>query len=81
MCADEFRNNANLPREIYVREGRRMISDLVMTERHLCGLPPSPALVAQGSYNISSHNVRRYVDARSFARNEGHIPLNPSRSY
>jgi hypothetical protein len=81
LCADEFRDNANWPREIYVREGRRMVSDFVMTERHLRGLTPTPASIGLGSYNMDSHNVRRYVDARGFARNEGDIQVSPGRSY
>jgi hypothetical protein len=81
LCADEFKDNANWPREIYMREGRRMVSDFVMTERHLRGLAPTPRSVGLGSYNMDSHNVRRYVDARGFARNEGNIEVSPGRSY
>lgn len=81
LCGDEFKDNENWPREIYMREGRRMVSDFVMTERHLRGLSPTPRSVGLGSYNMDSHNVRRYVDAQGFARNEGNIEVSPGRSY
>ena len=52
-----------------------------MTERHLRGSLETPASIGLGSYNMDSHNVRRYVDARGFARNEGDIQVSPGRSY
>jgi hypothetical protein len=81
LCGDEFRDNGNWPREIYVREGRRMVSDFVMTEKHLRGQVPTPQSVGLGSYNMDSHNVRRYVDTHGFARNEGNIEVSPGRVY
>jgi hypothetical protein len=81
LCRDEFTDNANWPRELYVREARRMRSDFVMTERHLRGGLPSPRPVGLGSYTMDSHNVRRYVDARGFVRNEGDIQVDPGRAY
>jgi hypothetical protein len=81
LCKDEFTDNGNWPREMYIREARRMMSDFVMTERNLRGLAPSPRSIGLGSYAMDSHNVRRYVDARGFARNEGDIQVEPGRSY
>ncbi|WP_052507884.1 FAD-dependent oxidoreductase [Sphingomonas hengshuiensis] len=81
LCKDEFVRNGNWPREIYVREGRRMASDFVMAEPHLRGKSPTPEPVGMGSYNMDSHNVQRIVDARGFARNEGNIEVNPGDAY
>ncbi|PYE87392.1 FAD-dependent oxidoreductase [Phyllobacterium leguminum] len=81
LCGDEFKDNGHWPREIYMREARRMVSDFVMAEKHLRGLEPTPQSVGLGSYNMDSHNVRRYVDARGFARNEGNIEVSPGRDY
>lgn len=81
LCKDEFTDNGNWPREMYIREARRMMSDFVMTERQIRGLLPSPRSIGLGSYAMDSHNVRRYVDASGYARNEGDIQVEPGRSY
>ena len=81
LCKDEFIANGNWPREVYVREARRMVSDFVMAEPHLRGTKSTPRPIGMGSYNMDSHNVRRVVDARGFARNEGNIEVSPGRAY
>lgn len=81
LCADEFVDNDHWPREMYVREARRMVSDFVMTERHLEGELPTPRSVGLGSYTMDSHNVQRYVNADGFARNEGDIQVYLDRTY
>lgn len=81
LCKDEFSGNGNWPRELYVREARRMVSDFVMAEPHLRGIKPTPRPIGMGSYNMDSHNVRRIVDARGFVRNEGNIEVSPDRAY
>lgn len=81
LCKDEFTDNGNWPRELYVREARRMVSDFVMAEPHLRGAKPTPRPIGMGSYNMDSHNVRRIVDARGYARNEGNIEVSPGRAY
>lgn len=81
LCKDEFTGIGHWPREMYVREARRMVSDFVMAEPHLRGTKPTPRPVGMGSYNMDSHNVQRIVDARGFARNEGNIEISPGRAY
>lgn len=81
LCKDEFTGNGNWPRKLYVREARRMVSDFVMAEPHLRGAKPTPRPIGMGSYNMDSHNVRRIVDARGFARNEGNKEVSPNRAY
>jgi hypothetical protein len=81
LCKDEFTDNGHWPREMYIREARRMVSDFVMTENHLRGRRPTDRSIGLGSYNMDSHNVQRYVDAKGFARNEGDIQVSPRRSY
>lgn len=81
LCKDEFVSNGNWPREFYVREARRMVSDFVMAEPHLRGSKPTPRPIGMGSYNMDSHNTQRIVDARGFARNEGNIEISPGRAY
>ena len=85
LAKDEFLDNGHWPHQIYVREARRMVSDFVMTERHLRGIEPTPRPVGMGSYQMDSHNVQRYVahdeNGTAFVRNEGDIQINPGGPY
>lgn len=58
---DEFNDNGGWPHQIYVREARRMISGLVMTENHTFGRQPVPKSVGLGSYGTDVHEIRRIV--------------------
>lgn len=58
---DEFTDNGGWPHQIYVREARRMISSLVMTEHHTFGRQPVPKSVGLGSYGTDVHEIRRIV--------------------
>ena len=61
LCRDEFRDSGGWPHQIYVREGRRMISDLVLTESHCRGEQTAPKSVGLGSYGMDLHEIRRVV--------------------
>ena len=58
---DEFTDNGGWPHQIYVREARRMISDLVMTEHHTFGRQPVSKSIGLGSYGTDVHEIRRIV--------------------
>jgi hypothetical protein len=58
---DEFTDNGGWPHQIYVREARRMISGLVMTENHTFGRQPVPKSIGLGSYGTDVHEIRRIV--------------------
>lgn len=58
---DEFQDNGGWPHQIYVREARRMISDLVLTEHHTFGREVAPHSVGLGSYGTDTHEIRRIV--------------------
>ena len=81
LAKDEFTDNGNWPHQIYVRVARRMVSDFVITENHLTGKLPTPKSIGMGSYQMDSHNIRRYVDESGHARNEGDIQVSPKRAY
>lgn len=70
---DEFADNGNWSRQLYIREARRMIGRFVMTENELTRKKPTPESVGMGSYTMDSHNVRRYVTERGKVQNEGDI--------
>jgi len=73
LSKDEFQDNDNWPRQIYVREARRMVGSFVMTENELLKKRPTPASVGMGSYTIDSHNVQRYITPEGYVQNEGDI--------
>jgi hypothetical protein len=81
LCKDEFVDSGHWPREFYVREARRMVSDFVMAEPHLRGTKETPKPIGMGSYNMDSHNTQRIIDDRGFVRNEGNIEISPGRAY
>lgn len=58
---DEFTDNGGWPHQIYVREARRMVSDLVMTENHTFGRQSVPKSIGLGSYGTDAHEIRRIV--------------------
>jgi hypothetical protein len=58
---DEFTENGGWPHQVYIREGRRMVSDLVMTENHTFGRQIAPHPVSLGSYGTDTHEIRRIV--------------------
>ena len=81
LAKDEFPDNGHWPHQIYVREARRMVGELVVTENHLRRTIPTDRSIGMGSYNMDSHNVQRYVDENGFVRNEGDIQVNPGGPY
>ena len=67
---DEFPDNGHWPHQIYVREARRMVSDLVMNEHHIRNEFVAPNPVALATYPMDIHAVRRlFHDGKLF--NEG----------
>lgn len=69
---DEFEDNNNFPYALYVREARRMVSDLVMTEHHVLLKEPVEDTIAFGAYQMDSHNCERIV-INGMVKNEGDI--------
>jgi hypothetical protein len=74
LCRDEFTDNGGWPHQIYVREARRMISDVVMTQHHCQGRETVTDSVGMAAYTMDSHNVQRYAEGgRVF--NEGDVQV------
>ncbi|MCA9218180.1 MAG: FAD-dependent oxidoreductase [Planctomycetales bacterium] len=74
-CIDEFTDNDGWPHQLYVREGRRMVADCVMTEHHCVGREKVTDSVGLAAYTMDSHNVQRYVDEHGHVRNEGDVQV------
>lgn len=59
LPADEFTDTGHLPHQLYVREARRMQSDLVITETDILGGRVPDDTVALGSYHLDVREVQR----------------------
>jgi hypothetical protein len=80
LTTDEFTAGDGWPHQLYIREGRRMVADVVMTEHHCLSRTPSPDCVGLGAYQMDSHNCRRFVrDGRVV--NEGDVQTKLPRPY
>jgi hypothetical protein len=77
---DEFPENNGFPRQLYVREARRMIGDYVMTEHNCTGATTVKDGIAYGAYNMDSHNCDRHV-VNGFVKNEGDVQQPVPRPY
>lgn len=74
-CKDEFAEHGGWSHQLYVREARRMVADVVMTQHHCQGKAVVDDSVGLAAYGMDSHNVQRYVDASGHARNEGDVQV------
>jgi hypothetical protein len=71
LAKDEFPDTENWPHQLYIREGRRMIGEFVVTQKDLQTDLKKPDAIGMGSYNSDSHNVQRVANADGAAENEG----------
>ncbi len=71
---DEFTDHGHWPRQLYVRDGRRMVSDYVITEHHTRRVNPTPVAdpIAVAYWPTDTHSVRRIVRDGA-AYNEGFV--------
>jgi hypothetical protein len=74
LAKDEFTDNGHWPRQLYVRDGRRMVSDYVITEHHTRRVNATPVEdpVAVAFWPTDVHSVRRIVRDGA-AYNEGFV--------
>lgn len=80
LAAGEFPETGGWPHELYVREGRRMISDYVMTEAECTSRKTVEDSVGLASYTMDSHNCQRVV-IDGVVRNEGDVQTGVPRPY
>lgn len=77
---DEFPETGGWPNQLYVREARRLIGALVMTENHCRYKEVTPDSVGLAAYNMDSHNCQRIVKNER-AENEGDVQVPPMKPY
>jgi hypothetical protein len=71
---DEFADTDGWPRQLYVREARRLVADYVMTEHNCRGKAVAEDSVGLGAYNMDSHNCQRLV-RNGHVENEGDVQV------
>jgi hypothetical protein len=79
LCKDEFVDTDHWPRQLYVREARRMVGEYVMTQKDIQTELTKDDVIGMGSYNSDSHNVQRLATPDGFVENEGdmQVPVTP----
>jgi hypothetical protein len=79
LCKDEFVDSANWPRQLYVREARRMRGEFVMSQKDIQTDLTKTDSIGMGSYNSDSHNVQRIATPDGAVENEGdmQVPVQP----
>ncbi len=68
LPSDEFPETGGWPHQLYIREARRMVSDLVMTEHHTFGRKIATKSIGLGSYGTDVHEIRRIIKDGSVCR-------------
>jgi len=81
LAKDEFTDNGNWSRQLYIREARRLIGEYVTTENDVLAKREVPSPVGMGSYAMDSHNIQRYVTTEGFVQNEGDVGVSPLKPY
>ena len=80
-CKDEFTAHGGFSPQLYVREGRRMLADAVVTQGGCMGKEPCEDPVALGSFGLDSHAVQYFVNEQGHVHREGVFWLVPPQPY
>jgi hypothetical protein len=75
LAKDEFVDNGNWPYQLYIREGRRLLGEFVMTQKDIQTDVTKADAIAMGSYRSDSHNVQRFVQPDGTVQNEGNMEV------
>jgi hypothetical protein len=72
LAKDEFKETGHWSHSLYVREARRMIGEVVITEGVCEGRIQHEQIAAMGAYQMDSHHVRRVI-VDGAVMNEGDV--------
>lgn len=71
---DEYLENSHWSPQLYIREARRMIADVVMTQHHCQGRARVSDGVGYAAYTMDSHNCDRVI-VNGMVKNEGNVEV------
>lgn len=71
---DEYVNDGHWSPQLYIREARRMVGELVMTQQHCQGNKVVNDEVGYAAYTMDSHNCDRLV-VNGMVKNEGNVEI------
>jgi hypothetical protein len=77
---DEFTDNGHWPWQLYVREARRMVGEVVMNQKHCTGQEKASDPVGLAAYAMDSHHVQRTI-LKGMLKNEGDVQLHVKKPY
>jgi hypothetical protein len=72
LCRDEFADYDHWSPQLYVREGRRMIGEYIVSQKDIMDEPKKDDAIVVSSFPIDSHDCQR-VGTAKFVINEGTI--------
>jgi hypothetical protein len=72
LCRDEFADYGHWSPQLYVREGRRMIGEYIVSQKDIIDDPKKDDAIVVSSFPIDSHDCQR-VGTGEFVVNEGTI--------
>lgn len=84
LAKNNFPETGGWPHQLYVREARRLVGALVMTEHHCRHKQTVEDPVGLGEYNMDSHNTQRFivqVDGKWWVKNEGDVQVGVPGAY
>ena len=71
---DEYTDNGHWTHQLYVREARRMIGELVMTQHHCQGRETVTDGIGWAAYTMDAHNCDRHI-VNGMVKNEGNVEI------
>lgn len=77
---DEYVENNHWTPQLYIREGRRMIGEYVMTEKNCVGAEVVTDPIAMAAYAMDSHNTQRII-VNGMVKNEGNVEVKGFKPY
>lgn len=72
LCRDEFAQYDHWSPQLYVREGRRMIGEYVVSQKDIMGEPKKDDPIVVSSFPIDSHDCQR-IGTKDMVHDEGTI--------